>query len=148
MKKITVISINTFYAKQIFNNTKIYEFRKSPLKKELLNEKIYVYSAKGDKAIIGYFRVNKILSGDVNQILTLTGYDKRKDKNDIINYFGKNRKRCFALQLYDITLYKRYLTLNEMKKRAYNVVMPQYFKYIYEDDPLYDVITKWDKDFS
>ena len=54
--RIAIISIMTYYARQIFDETKLYEFRKSPLRDELLNKKIYVYSAKEDKAIIGYFK--------------------------------------------------------------------------------------------
>ena len=48
--RIAIISIMTYYARQIFDETKLYEFRKSPLRDELLNKKIYVYSAKEDKA--------------------------------------------------------------------------------------------------
>ena len=81
-KRIAIISIMTYYAKQIFDETKLYEFRKSPLKKELLDKKIYVYSAKEDKAIIGYFKVSDILNGNTSKILELTGYDKRKDGID------------------------------------------------------------------
>ncbi len=47
-----------------------------PLRNELLNKKIYVYSAKEDKAIIGYFKVNDILNGNMDKILSATGYDK------------------------------------------------------------------------
>ena len=42
--RIAIISIMTYYARQIFDETKLYEFRKSPLRDELLNKKIYVYS--------------------------------------------------------------------------------------------------------
>ena len=35
--KIAIISIMTYYARQIFDETKPYEFRKSPLRDELLN---------------------------------------------------------------------------------------------------------------
>lgn len=147
-KKIAIISIMTYYARQIFDETKIYEFRKSPLKQELLDEKIYVYSAKDDKAIIGYFRVNNILNGNTSDILKLTGYDKRKDGSEIIDYFGKNNRNCFALHLYNVTEFDEYLTLRDMRKISNNADMPQYIKYIYEDDPLYDVITKWDEAFS
>lgn len=49
--RIAIISIMTYYARQIFDETKLYEFRKSPLKNELLNKKIYVYSAKEDKVL-------------------------------------------------------------------------------------------------
>ena len=90
-KRIAIISIMTYYAKQIFDETKLYEFRKSPLKKELLDKKIYVYSAKEDKAIIGYFKVSDILNGNTSKILELTGYDKRKDGTEIVDYFGGER---------------------------------------------------------
>lgn len=147
-KRIAIISIMTYYAKQIFGETKLYEFRKSPLKKDLLDKKIYVYSAKEDKAIIGYFKVSDILNGNTNEILRATGYDKRKDGHEIVDYFGKNNPNCFALHLYDITEFDEYLTLKEMRKISKNADMPQYIKFIYENDPLYDVITEWDKSFS
>ena len=147
-KRIAIISIMTYYAKQIFDETKLYEFRKSPLKKELLDKKIYVYSAKEDKAIIGYFKVSDILNGNTSKILELTGYDKRKDGTEIVDYFGKNNPNCFALHLYDVTEFEEYLTLKDMRKISNNADMPQYIKFIYENDPLYDVITKWDEAFS
>ena len=43
--RLIVISIMSYYARQIFAETKKYEFRKSPLKDDDLNKKIYVYSA-------------------------------------------------------------------------------------------------------
>lgn len=147
-KRIAIISIMTYYAKQIFDETKLYEFRKSPLKRELLDKKIYVYSAKEDKAIIGYFKVSDILNGNTSKILELTGYDKRKDGTEIVDYFGKNNPNCFALHLYDVTEFEEYLTLKDMRKVSNNADMPQYIKFIYENDPLYDVITKWDETFS
>ena len=35
--RIVIISIMSYYAQQIFNETKLYEFRKSPLKEDLLD---------------------------------------------------------------------------------------------------------------
>ena len=40
--RLIVISIMSYYARQIFAETKGYEFRKSPLKDYDLNKKIYV----------------------------------------------------------------------------------------------------------
>ena len=147
-KKVAVISIMSYYARQIFDETKTYEFRKSPLRDELLNKKLYVYSAKEDKAIIGYFKVNDILKGNTNEIIEKTGYDKRDDKQEIVDYYGKNNKNCYALQLYDVTEFEEYLTLKDMRSISRDVNMPQYVKYIYENDPLYNVILSWDKAFS
>ncbi len=77
----------TYYARQIFDETKLYEFRKSPLRDALLNKKICVYSVKEDKAIIGYFKVNDILNGNTDEILRATGYDKRHDGHEIVEYY-------------------------------------------------------------
>lgn len=146
--KIAIISIMTYYARQIFDETKLYEFRKSPLRNEVLNKKIYVYSAKEDKAIIGYFKVSDILKGNTNEILRATGYDKRSDGHEIVEYYGKNNPNCFALQLYDVTEFEEYLSLKDMRSISNNADMPQYIKFIYENDPLYGVIKEWDKAFS
>ena len=73
---------------------------------------------------------------------------KRKDGTEIVDYFGKNNPNCFALHLYDVTEFEEYLTLKDMRKVSNNADMPQYIKFIYENDPLYDVITKWDEAFS
>ena len=146
--RIVIISIMTYYAQQIFNETKLYEFRKSPLKEDLLDKKIYVYSAKGDKAIIGYFKVSNILKGNTDEILQATGYDKRPDGHEIVEYYGKNNSNCFALQLYDVTEFEEYLSLRDMRSISKNAEMPQYIKYVYDNDPLYWVIKEWDEAFS
>ena len=148
MNKIILISITTFYARQIFDKTKVYEFRKSPLNKELLNEKIYVYSAKKDKAIIGYFRVSNILCGNINEILKYTVYDLREDGKEIIDYFGENNTKCYALHIYDVNKFKKPLTLDYMKSVFKNISMPQYIKYIKESNPLYNIIKNWDNNYN
>ena len=53
----------------------------------MLNKKIYVYSTKENKAIIGYFKVNDILNGNTDEILRVTGYDKRHDGHEIVEYY-------------------------------------------------------------
>ena len=146
--RIAIISIMTYYARQIFDETKLYEFRKSPLRDELLNKKIYVYSAKEDKAIIGYFKVSDILNGNTDEILRATGYDKRQDGHEIVKYYGKNNPNCYALHLYDVTEFEEYLSLRDMRSISKNADMPQYIKFIYDNDPLYEVIREWDEAFS
>lgn len=146
--KIIVMSIMSYYARQIFDETKGYEFRKSPLKDQDLDQKIYVYSAKEDKALIGYMKVSDIIKGNTSQILKATGYDKRPDGHEIVDYYGRNFQRCCALKLYDVTEFIEYLTLKDMRKIDPNINLPQYYSYIYENNPLYDVINEWDKAFS
>ena len=126
--KVIIISILSYYAKQIFKGTKKFEFRKSPIKEKDLNKTFYVYSAKQDKSIIGSFKISNIHKGTLKQILNITDYNTRSDKNEIINYF-KNSNTCFALELTDIVEFNKPLTLNEMRKIDKTVQLPQYYSY-------------------
>lgn len=141
---IVIISIMSYYANQIFNQTKKFEFRKSPLKKEDLNKKIYVYSAKDDKAIIGTFKVSKILKGTLSEILKATGYDVRSDKNEIINYYRSNNN-CYALELYDVKKFKKPLTLKTLRIVDKDIKLPQYYDYIKASSPIYELIINHEK---
>ena len=139
-EKIILMSIISYYAQQIFNGTKKFEFRKSPLKQDDLNQKIYVYSAKKDRAIIGTFRVSEILKGTTEEILKLTGYDKRLDGNEIVDYFGKNNSRCYALKIYDVHKFTKQLSIEELRKVSPNIQFPQYYGYIKNSSPVYNCI--------
>ena len=114
----------------------------------MLNKKNYVYSTKEDKTIIGYFKVSDILSGNTDEILRTTGYGKRPDDYEIVEYYEKNNPNCFALHLYDVTEFEEYLTLRNMRSISKNADTPQYIKFIYDNDPLYEVIKEWDEAFS
>ena len=129
----------SYYARQIFNGTKKFEFRKSPLKPYDLNKTIFVYSAKEDKAIIGSFEVVKVHKGNLNEILNVTGYDKRPDVQEIIDYY-KNCKICYALELSNITRFSKPLTLKQMRKIDNNIQLPQYYAYLSSKSPLYNEI--------
>ena len=144
LEKIPLISIQTYYAKQILEGTKIYEFRKSPIKEELYHQKIYIYSAKEEKAIVGYMRVSNVLCANTEEILKLTNYDKHKDRKHIWKYFGRSRLNCYALVIEEVCEFTNYLTLEKLKSVKNNLVMPQYLTYIYEDNPLYSVIMNWE----
>ena len=60
MEPVLLMSIKTKYAKQIFQGIKKYEFRRKSIGEKNCNKKIYIYSSKDDKAIIGYIIIDKI----------------------------------------------------------------------------------------
>lgn len=134
----------SYYARQIFDGTKEYEFRKSPLKLCDMNKKIYVYSAKEDKAIIGSFEVSDILKGSVDDILMRTGYNIRRDKQEIIDYF-ENSYMCYALKLENVQRFENPLTLRQMRRIDPEIQLPQYYQHIYPDSKLYEPIVNLDK---
>lgn len=136
---LMLISINSYYARQIFNGTKKYEFRKSPIKPTDLNREIFIYSAKEDKSIIGTLKVSEVIKGDLDYILNETGYINRLDKNEIIDYFG-DKKICYALKLCDIHRFNTPIKLSELRQIAPKISLPQYFRYIDKNSALGEYI--------
>ena len=67
MEQLILISIKTKYANQIFNGTKLYEYRRKSIGEKNCNKKIFVYSSEEEKAIVGYIIVDKIL--ELNKLL-------------------------------------------------------------------------------
>ena len=95
MEPVLLMSIKTKYAKQIFQGIKKYEFRRKSIGEKNCNKKIYIYSSKDDKAIIGYIIIDKILSGDINFVLKNTN---SLNNQEIKNYFN-NCSKCYALHI-------------------------------------------------
>ena len=50
--RIAIISIMTYYARQIFDETKLYEFRKSPLKMNYLTKRFTYILPKKIKQLL------------------------------------------------------------------------------------------------
>lgn len=138
-ESLILMSIMTYYADQILDGTKGFEFRKSPLRISDLNKTIYLYSAKGDKAITGSFKVKRIHHGNVQEIMQITGYDKRRDGHEILEYY-RNARNCYALELYDVQRFSEPLTLKQLRRLDPNIQLPQYFTYIRPSSPVYKAI--------
>ena len=132
MEQMLLISIKTKYSNQIFNGTKIYEYRRKSIGEKNKSKKIYVYSSEQEKAIVGYIIVDKILSGNLEYILNTTN---NRDE-DIIKYFdGCNI--CYALKIKNAVKFKDPVLLNEIKKHDNNFAVPQFYRYIKESEYLY-----------
>lgn len=85
-------------------------------------------------------KVSDILNGNTDEILKATEYGKRHDGHEMVEYYEKNNPNCFTLHLYDVTDFEGYLTLRDMRSISKNADMPQYIKFIYDNDSLYEVI--------
>lgn len=139
--KIILMSIQSYFARQIFAGAKRFEFRKSSIREQDIGKTIYVYSAKEDRAIIGSFVVKMVHKGGLQEILRITGYDKRADKQEIVDYY-KNSAVCYALELEKVKMFAKPLTLNEMRKVEPRLQLPQYWAYIKKGSKLFEMIEK------
>ena len=134
MEPIMLISIKTKYANQIFNGTKLYEYRRKSIGEKNCNKKIFVYSSEEEKAIVGYIIVDKILEGNIDYILEATN---NKNNGDIIDYFNGCDK-CYALKIAKAVKFKNPIYLSEIKKEEKNFVVPQFYRYIKENEYIYE----------
>ena len=50
--------------------------------------------------------------------------------------------------MYDVSKFEDYLSLRDIRNISKNANMPQYIKFIYYNDPLCEVIRKWDEAFN
>ena len=130
------MSIKTKYANQIFDNTKVYEYRRRSIGEKNINKKIFIYSSEKEKAIIGYIIVDKIIEGTAKYVLETTG---SSTKGDIINYF-KGCSKCYALRIKKAVRLNTPINLTEIRKIQEKFVIPQYYRYIYENEPIYKLL--------
>ena len=137
MEELMLISIKTKYANQIFNGTKLYEYRRKSIGEKNCNKKIFVYSSKEEKAIIGYIIIEKIIEGDINYILETTN---NKNNTEIINYFN-NCNKCYALKISNTVKFKTPIHLKEIKNIEKNFTVPQFYRYIKENEYIYKKLT-------
>lgn len=133
-----LISIKTKYADKIFNGTKIYEFRRKSIGEKNINKKIYVYSSEKDRSIIGYITFDKILKGNLEYILDVTDY---KNDNDIKEYF-KDCNECYALHISKTHKFSEPIKLETIRKIDSNFVIPQFYRYLKKDEPIYKELEK------
>ena len=134
MEQLMLISIKTKYANQIFNGTKLYEYRRKSIGERNCNKKIFVYSSEEEKAIIGYIIVDKILEGNIDYILEETN---NKNNGEIIDYF-KGCDKCYALKIIKSVKFKTPIYLSEIKKKEKKFVVPQFYRYIKENEYIYE----------
>ncbi len=136
MEKLILMSIKTKYANQIFNKTKVYEYRRRSIGEKNLNKKIYIYSSEEEKAIVGYIIVDKIIEGTAKYVIETTGSSTNVD---IINYF-KGCDKCYALRIKEAVRLNTPIKLTEIRRIQEKFVIPQYYRYIYENESLYKIL--------
>lgn len=136
MEKLLLISIKTKYVKKIFEGTKKYEFRRKSIGEKNCNKRIFVYSSKDEKAIVGYIKIEEILEGNLNYILDITDH---KDNRDIIDYF-KNCKLCYALKISETVKFKEPIYLKDIKSKDEKFIVPQFYRYIKDNEYIYSIL--------
>lgn len=136
MEKLILMSIKTKYANQIFNGTKKYEYRRKSIGEKNLGKKIFIYSSEKERAIVGYIIVSDIIEGTLNYVLEQTD---NINNQDIMNYF-KDCQKCYALKISEAVKFENPIFLVSIRKKQENFVIPQYYRYIYQTEKMYEIL--------
>ena len=134
--ELLLMSIKTKYANQIFSGTKEYEFRRKSIGEKNICKKIYIYSSEEEKAIIGYIIVDKIINGNLEKIQSLTNSSNNKSMEIYFNGCDE----CYALHISKYHKFIKPIVLEELKSQYKKFVVPQYYRYIREEEPIYDLL--------
>ncbi|QXE18285.1 ASCH domain-containing protein [Clostridium sp. 001] len=97
-----ILSIKPEFVNKILSCEKKYEFRKKVFKQNI--ESVIIYSTKPAGVFIGEFKVNKIVSGDVDKVWSKTNKKAGITYKYYKEYF-KNNSVAYALKIDDLWIY-------------------------------------------
>lgn len=130
-----LMSIKTKYANKIFGGTKAYEYRSRSIGDKNLNKFCLIYSSEEDKSVIGYVIFDKIIEGPYEELVNKTN----PESIDRLKNYLKDKYKGFALHVKEYKRFNKSITLDELRKNNNKFNIPQYYRYIKEDEYLYTV---------
>ena len=138
MSQIRILmSIQTRYAKKIFCGEKQWKFRKSLPRHSKDDElTVVVYSSGGDRAVIGEFRVGRVMRCPLDELMRLTGYDADEQAVQWFSRYYAGRKQCGALEILAPVRYNQPISLARLRQSMPVFRPPQNFRYIWPGSEL------------
>lgn len=137
MSRYILMSIQTRYAEKIFRGEKRWEFRKSLPRYSKDDElTVVVYSSGGDRAVIGEFRVGRVMRCPLDELMRLTGYDTDEQAMQWFSRYYAGQKQCGALEILAPVRYGRSISLARLRQSMPAFRPPQNFRYIWPDSDL------------
>lgn len=137
---ITVLmSIRTKYASKIFAGTKKWEFRKAvptQLVNSLFPARIVVYSSEEERAIVGDFRVGRVVRTTLQKLMAITGHADDPAAVEWFREYYRGRTTCCAIEVLEPRRYDTPFDLPSLREALGGFVPPQSFAYVGEKDRL------------
>jgi len=117
------LSIKPVYADAIFAGTKRFEFRRSIFRHDIRVVVVYITSPVGQ--VVGEFKVEDIITDDVDALWNRTESQAGIDREGFFSYFS-GRDVGHAIAIGKVKRYREPLDINA----AYGVRPPQSFLYL------------------
>ncbi len=119
-----LLSIKPEFANKVFDGSKKYEFRRTIFKNQAVNT-IVVYSSFPVQKIIGEFKIDQIISDDLNKLWERTKRHAGISKDYFFNYFY-NKQQGHAIKIKTTKLYR----VPKCIRRDFKLNPPQSFIYL------------------
>ena len=130
--KIILISIKPKYVEKILKGEKTVEFRRrtSSIKK---GDQVFIYSSSPQKALVGKFIVNEVISDTVENLWNLKGGEGCISYEEFLKYYdGINRGYCLTFKT--VTLFSIPIKLETLRSHILNFRVPQSWRYLRTDE--------------
>ena len=142
LEPLYLMSIRPQYARAIFAGRKKYELRRLvgvPLIEE--GSVVVVYSSGKVKAIIGEFRVGRVIVATPERVWAAVSRPGTGIGEDAWAYV-RGAKKAMALEVVDPVLYPRPVTLEEIRRIIPGWMPPFSFRRLREGDPLLELLVR------
>ena len=135
-----LMSIKPRFSRLIFSGEKKYELRKTPIKNKSDNM-VIVYESAPTKAIVGSFTINGVVRKSPNELWRDLKQDIGISKIEFFTYFQQNQWG-YAIEVGNPKLFKRRISLNELREHQNSWNPPQNFQYLKRNSEIEFIINK------
>lgn len=118
-----ILSIKPKYVKEIFEGSKLYEYRKIIFKQKV--DTVIIYASSPVCMVVGEFSIDKIISGSPENLWSMTRYNSGVEKPSFDAYFS-NKDIAYAIKIAKVKKYPRPCKLSAL---CPNSRPPQSFMY-------------------
>ena len=119
-----LLSIKPKFAKQIFDGSKKFEYRKAIFKNQDIKT-VVVYASSPIQKVIGEFEIDCIINDSIADLWEKTKYSAGIDKDYFYQYFSE-REVGYAIKIKKTRKYRKPLSIKE----DFNLTPPQSFIYL------------------
>ena len=134
--KYLIMSIKTKYANKIFSGIKRFEYRTKSISENNLNKYCLIYSSEVDRSIIGYVIFDYIIEGNFEYLVKNTNPENPLG----LKKYLAGREKGYALHVKEHKKFDQPIKLELLKSINKKFNIPQYYRYIKEDEYLYSII--------
>ena len=123
-----LLSLKPHFADLVFRGLKTAELRRR-IARCVVNRDVFVYVSSPARELRGGFRVEHVWKGSPESVWEQVSDLAQVEKGDFDAYYGE-RRIAYALKIADVWLYKTPTSLETLRTKLENFVVPQSWRYV------------------